>query len=307
MISVPQQWFDNNGDPLSFGRIYTYEFDTSTPLITYSDMDLTVANTNPVILDIAGRANIFTDQPIKTVINTVTDATIVTLNQDQTPTDWSVITNKPTTLAGYGVVTVPWNQIVSHPTTLAGYGVTQVDWLTITNKPTTLAGYGIVSNVGKSIHLVGANKMVLQNSDLNVWRQLLWTSQENESGADFMTIWTNQVFYLTAGSYLFDITLHITPPNKEFYDAFADLQVAIGYGDPLNIDNGDISPAVKVQCRNYFSHERITYIVPYKKQLTLQSLTQFAIYARILDGGTPGSASSFGEFIHTSINITRLT
>lgn len=53
------QFFDNNGDPLAGGRLYTYEAGTTTPLATYTDETGGTANTNPVILDSAGRANIW--------------------------------------------------------------------------------------------------------------------------------------------------------------------------------------------------------------------------------------------------------
>lgn len=51
--------FDNNGDPLDGGKLYTYTAGTTTPAATYSDVGLTVANANPIILDSAGRATIF--------------------------------------------------------------------------------------------------------------------------------------------------------------------------------------------------------------------------------------------------------
>ncbi len=41
------------------------------------------------------------------------------------------------------VGTVPWANITDKPTTLAGYGVTDVPWSTVSGRPTTLAGYGI--------------------------------------------------------------------------------------------------------------------------------------------------------------------
>jgi len=49
------QEFDNNGNPLSGGLIYTYEAGTTTPKVTYSDSDGTIANSNPIVLDSAGR------------------------------------------------------------------------------------------------------------------------------------------------------------------------------------------------------------------------------------------------------------
>ena len=52
---VPQ-YLDDNGDPLPYGLLYFYEAGTSTPKDTFNDPEETVANTNPVVLDAAGRA-----------------------------------------------------------------------------------------------------------------------------------------------------------------------------------------------------------------------------------------------------------
>ena len=49
------QFFDNNGTILSGGKLYTYSAGTTTPLITYTSSSGAVANTNPIILDSAGR------------------------------------------------------------------------------------------------------------------------------------------------------------------------------------------------------------------------------------------------------------
>jgi hypothetical protein len=56
---VKGQWFDNSGHPLSGGRIYTYIAGTTTALATYRDSQGLIPNTNPVILDSAGRADIW--------------------------------------------------------------------------------------------------------------------------------------------------------------------------------------------------------------------------------------------------------
>jgi len=49
------QFFDDNGNPLSGGLLYTYEAGTATPLATYTDSNGNVANANPIVLDAAGR------------------------------------------------------------------------------------------------------------------------------------------------------------------------------------------------------------------------------------------------------------
>jgi hypothetical protein len=54
-IGNGQQFFDNTGLPLNGGLIYTYQAGSSTPLATYTDVNGTVANSNPIVLDSSGR------------------------------------------------------------------------------------------------------------------------------------------------------------------------------------------------------------------------------------------------------------
>jgi hypothetical protein len=49
------QFFDNNGNVLSGGLIYTYLAGTTTPIDTYTSYTGTIAHTNPIVLDSAGR------------------------------------------------------------------------------------------------------------------------------------------------------------------------------------------------------------------------------------------------------------
>ena len=52
---VAAQFFDNDGNVLSGGRIYTYAAGTSTPAATYTTGAGSIAHSNPIILDSAGR------------------------------------------------------------------------------------------------------------------------------------------------------------------------------------------------------------------------------------------------------------
>lgn len=54
-----QQFCDGNGQPLAAGSVYFYEVGTTTPKATYQDQALGTPNSNPVILDSAGRATIW--------------------------------------------------------------------------------------------------------------------------------------------------------------------------------------------------------------------------------------------------------
>jgi hypothetical protein len=53
------QFLDANGAPLSGGLLYTYAAGTTTPLASYTDSTGVTANTNPVVLDSRGEANVW--------------------------------------------------------------------------------------------------------------------------------------------------------------------------------------------------------------------------------------------------------
>lgn len=49
------QFSDSNGAPLTGGLLYVYAAGTSTPVTTYTSREATANNTNPIVLDAAGR------------------------------------------------------------------------------------------------------------------------------------------------------------------------------------------------------------------------------------------------------------
>jgi hypothetical protein len=79
-----QQFFDNNGLPLSGGLLYTYQAGSSTLLTTYTTVNGTIANTNPIVLDSAGRpANeiwMQTGYSYKFILQTSAAVTLITLD-----------------------------------------------------------------------------------------------------------------------------------------------------------------------------------------------------------------------------------
>lgn len=54
-----QQFFDNNGRPLVGGKLFTYEAGTTAKLATYTDSGGLSQNTNPIVLDFRGEANLW--------------------------------------------------------------------------------------------------------------------------------------------------------------------------------------------------------------------------------------------------------
>jgi len=52
---VAAQFFDNSGNLLTYGQIYTYATGTTTPQVTYTTVSGTIASANPIVLDASGR------------------------------------------------------------------------------------------------------------------------------------------------------------------------------------------------------------------------------------------------------------
>lgn len=75
------QFFDANGDPLVGGKLYSYAAGTTTPLATYTSSSGAVSNTNPVILDSRGEANVWLAlTPYKFKLATANDVEIWTVD-----------------------------------------------------------------------------------------------------------------------------------------------------------------------------------------------------------------------------------
>lgn len=77
------QFFDNNGNPLSGGKLYTYAAGTTTPQATYTTSVGNVAHTNPIVLNAAGRVSGSSEiwlqfSPYKFVLKDSNDVTIGT-------------------------------------------------------------------------------------------------------------------------------------------------------------------------------------------------------------------------------------
>jgi hypothetical protein len=79
-----QQFFNNNGTPNAGGLIYTYQAGSSTLLTTYTTVNGTIANTNPIVLDAYGRTPseiwMQTGYSYKLVIQTSAAVTLQTLD-----------------------------------------------------------------------------------------------------------------------------------------------------------------------------------------------------------------------------------
>ena len=87
MPTPVQQFLDNDGNPISAGKLYTYASGGSTPLQTFTDSNLGTPNANPVILDSAGRAAVFlSSSSYKFVLHTSSDVLVYTRDNVQSLT-----------------------------------------------------------------------------------------------------------------------------------------------------------------------------------------------------------------------------
>jgi hypothetical protein len=107
---VAAQFFDNNGNVLSGGKLFTYLAGTTTPVATYTTSAGNVARTNPIVLDAAGRVPssgeiwLTVGVAYKFILTDANDVLIGTYDnvQSQFNTDASLVTYTP---AGTGAVT----------------------------------------------------------------------------------------------------------------------------------------------------------------------------------------------------------
>jgi hypothetical protein len=91
-----QQIFGSDGLPLVGGKIYTYSAGTTTPLATYTDAGAGTANTNPIILNSLGQANIWltSSSSYKFSVYTSADVLLYTVDNIATPIDYlSLVTS----------------------------------------------------------------------------------------------------------------------------------------------------------------------------------------------------------------------
>jgi hypothetical protein len=137
-----QQIFGSDGAPLVGGKIYTYLAGTSTPATTYTDYSAGTANTNPIILDSYGQANIWLLSTVsyKFVVKTSTDVLLYTVDNIATPLDISALAAPPpigNTTPNTGAFTT---LTASGAFTLTGNGAMKLNAGTTAERPTPSNG-----------------------------------------------------------------------------------------------------------------------------------------------------------------------
>lgn len=150
LINPMYQFFDNSGEPLSGGLLYTYAPGTTTNKTTYTDENLSVANANPIVLDSAGRCGIFlTDgEEYKFVLKTSAGVTLDTKDEIKSPS--------ALTAAAVGAV------LFARTAAEIAAGVTPTDY---TKQPGDFLRYGASAGGSASTNATAINNCFLSNSD----------------------------------------------------------------------------------------------------------------------------------------------
>ena len=140
--SPKQQIFGSDGLPLVGGKIYTYAAGTSTPIATYVDSAAVTTNTNPIILDSYGQANIWliNTTGYKFIVKDADDVLLYTVDNIAIPLDLNSFGAPPpignvtpntgafTTLSATGTVT------------FTGTGAAKLNVGTTAQRPTAASG-----------------------------------------------------------------------------------------------------------------------------------------------------------------------
>jgi hypothetical protein len=91
------QFFGTDGLPLVGGKLYTYAAGTTTPLASYTDHTGVTENTNPVILDSNGEADVWLPETTsyKYILKTSEDVTLYTVDYVSVPVTTNSFASPP--------------------------------------------------------------------------------------------------------------------------------------------------------------------------------------------------------------------
>lgn len=175
-----QQFFDANGNPLVAGKVYTYAGGTTTPIATYTSQAGTSTNTNPIILDSRGMANIWLQPTVayKFVITDSNDVTQYTTDNILVPLD-NLSFGSPPAIGDVAPNTGAFTTLsATGNVTFSGFGYTQLQAGATTDRPVS-----------------PANGMIRYNTTLAQFEGYTTSGWGAIGGTGATGGGTNQVFY----------------------------------------------------------------------------------------------------------------
>jgi hypothetical protein len=139
-----QQIYGSDGNPLVGGKIYTYAAGTTTPLATFTDAGGGTANTNPIILNSLGQANIWLapSSSYKFSVFTSADVLLYTVDNITAPIDYlSLVTSlaSPPPIGSTAPNTGAFTTLAATTATITTGNITTVNAATVTATGTVTA------------------------------------------------------------------------------------------------------------------------------------------------------------------------
>lgn len=156
---------DTSGNVLGAGKVYTYAAGTLTPKAMYTDSVGSVAATNPIVLDSAGRAQVYAEGAYKVVVDDVNGATIYAWDNLYFARVTSATSQWPDIFGGTSTGSLSVYSITV-PLTISGYTAGQ-EFRFISNHDTTGATATLNVNSQGAINLVkGPSNSALASGDI---------------------------------------------------------------------------------------------------------------------------------------------
>jgi hypothetical protein len=172
------QFLDANGSPLAGGCVFTYNAGTTTPALTYQDSSSATPNTNPVILDAGGRANIWLGRQKYRIKVMSSGGTNCASGAQQYIVDNISATNLP---PDYVIVADPANnapQSISGPISLGSFGLTAGS-VTAAITATSLNGVVMVPDSGSLNAAAASTTCAAGNCSIFVTRDVTLSNTLN--------------------------------------------------------------------------------------------------------------------------------
>lgn len=142
-FTLRHQFFKDDGTPLSSGTVKIFEHGTTVLSKVYNDIDKVTENSNPVILNARGEANIFIE------INKTYDVEIRDADNTLIYTFEKLFMSGEGAIPSPGTFPIYWEDILNAPSEYPPSTHTH-NFSEITNPPTTLAGFGIADAYTKT-------------------------------------------------------------------------------------------------------------------------------------------------------------
>jgi hypothetical protein len=222
------QFFDNNGNPLAGGLIYTYAAGTTTPAATYTTYTGGTANANPIVLDSAGRtpAQIWltSGSSYKFVLQTALGVTIKT--DDNIYASYQLEKQVGVTVGkGYGNL--------SSNVAVGDTSLMMLSSGSATNN--TAVGYNSAFGITSAPHNVSVGASSLYTSSTGAYNTAIGSqSLFNSNGASNVAVGYRALYTETSGQY--NVAVGV---DSLFLKNSGDSNVAIGYQAANSLTAGD--------------------------------------------------------------------